>query len=318
MEICGKQYREWLTVIYHVFFLSSYYFCMLLTYLFSNWRHVILSQGVFECIMLLYICLVPESPRWLIAKSKTKEATEILETACKRNGRELLMVASKVQAQIARNEADKASQADRKYTVADLFKTPNLRFNTIGIWCCWFSVGMSYYGILQFTGQSSKNFYMNIAISTTMQIASTFISQPFLKYVGRRFTLLLSNGLCAIAMGITLFLPKDGQIVSYCNIIGLLSINMSWTVVYLYSTELFPTVVRSAGTGMASTISRVGGMLAPVIIMSKTASDLIPPAMFALIPLITTMIVFFMPETLNVPLPETLEDGELMKKSRQK
>lgn len=40
---------------------------------------------------------------------------------------------------------------------------------------------------------------------------------------------------------------------------------MAYPIVYVFSAELFPTVVRNAGMGASSCASRIGGMIAPYI-----------------------------------------------------
>ena len=41
---------------------------------------------------------------------------------------------------------------------------------------------------------------------------------------------------------------------------------VSFITVYIYSGELFPTVVRNTGVGTSSMLSRVGVMLSPVLV----------------------------------------------------
>lgn len=47
--------------------------------------------------------------------------------------------------------------------------------------------------------------------------------------------------------------------------IGKLGITSAFGVVYLYSCELFPTVLRNSAMGMFSTCGRIGAVLAPYI-----------------------------------------------------
>jgi hypothetical protein len=46
---------------------------------------------------------------------------------------------------------------------------------------------------------------------------------------------------------------------------GKMCIAAVFAVVYNYSAELFPTVVRQTGTGFASVCARIGSLLAPQI-----------------------------------------------------
>jgi MFS family permease len=47
--------------------------------------------------------------------------------------------------------------------------------------------------------------------------------------------------------------------------LGLVGMSVAFPTVYLYSAELFPTVVRNVGVGSSSMCARVGSMVAPYI-----------------------------------------------------
>lgn len=47
---------------------------------------------------------------------------------------------------------------------------------------------------------------------------------------------------------------------------GIVGMSVSFTTVYLFSGELFPTVVRNIGIGTSSMCARVGSMLAPFVV----------------------------------------------------
>ena len=47
--------------------------------------------------------------------------------------------------------------------------------------------------------------------------------------------------------------------------IGKIGASAGFSMVYQYSAELFPTVVRNAGMGSSSCMARIGGMIAPYV-----------------------------------------------------
>ena len=47
--------------------------------------------------------------------------------------------------------------------------------------------------------------------------------------------------------------------------VGKLGSSAGFILVYIYSSELFPTIVRSAGLGMSSAFARVGGIVASYV-----------------------------------------------------
>jgi hypothetical protein len=50
------------------------------------------------------------------------------------------------------------------------------------------------------------------------------------------------------------------------GMIGKFLISMTFAIAYLYTAELFPTIVRNVAVGTASTFARIGSMSAPYIV----------------------------------------------------
>ena len=47
--------------------------------------------------------------------------------------------------------------------------------------------------------------------------------------------------------------------------LGKMSITYSYALIYLYTPEVYPTVIRGIGLGAGAMMSRVGGVVAPLI-----------------------------------------------------
>ncbi|KAH3727337.1 hypothetical protein DPMN_053269 [Dreissena polymorpha] len=47
--------------------------------------------------------------------------------------------------------------------------------------------------------------------------------------------------------------------------VGKFGISAAFAIIYVWSAELFPTLVRSSGMGSSSMMARVGGMVCPYI-----------------------------------------------------
>lgn len=86
--------------------------------------------------------------------------------------------------------------------------------------------------------------------------------------------------------------------------------SVAFPCVYIYAAELFPTVVRNIGVGSASTIARVGSMMAPFVATLNSVSPCLPPVIFGVMPLAAGMLVFMLPETLHRELPDTIAEVE--------
>jgi OCT family organic cation transporter-like MFS transporter 4/5 len=79
---------------------------------------------------------------------------------------------------------------------------------------------------------------------------------------------------------------------------------------YLFTGELFPTTVRNAGVGTSVMFSRMGSMIAPMVITMQDISPSLPLIVLGVAALVETALILFLPETKGMPLPETIEDLE--------
>ena len=59
------------------------------------------------------------------------------------------------------------------------------------------------------------------------------------------------------------------------SVLGRFCANCSYTILYLFSAEIFPTVVRGVGVGYTLVISRIGTILAPYILLAGPLAPLV-------------------------------------------
>lgn len=83
---------------------------------------------------------------------------------------------------------------------------------------------------------------------------------------------------------------------------------MSLPALYLFTGELYPTVVRNAGVGTAVMSSRIGSMLAPLVISLHEVSTFLPLLVLAVLAVAEAVLVLPLPETQATLLLEKLED----------
>ncbi|CAB1320699.1 unnamed protein product [Coregonus sp. 'balchen'] len=114
-----------------------------------------------------------------------------------------------------------------------------------------------------------------------------------------------------VACLLTLTVPTDHpNLLTGLAMVGKFGITASFAVIYVYTAEIFPTVLRQTGIGVSSMFARVGGVLAPLINMLHTRSPSLPMLIFGSAPLLGAVLALALPETANRPLPDTVEDAE--------
>ncbi|KAG8237651.1 hypothetical protein J437_LFUL017560 [Ladona fulva] len=93
-------------------------------------------------------------------------------------------------------------------------------------------------------------------------------------------------------------------------VIGVISSSVTFSTLYLYSGELFPTVVRNSAMGIASMFARIGSMGAPFIATLGIYAEYYPPLIFGGLSMCGALLFLLLPETIGKQLPDTIEDGE--------
>lgn len=76
-------------------------------------------------------------------------------------------------------------------------------------------------------------------------------------------------------------------------------------LIFLYTAELFPTLIRNTALGFSSTASGIGSIGAPFII---GLGDIIPLIIMGCLAILGGLTGIFLPETLGLPLPSTIEE----------
>ncbi len=66
-----------------------------------------------------------------------------------------------------------------------------------------------------------------------------------------------------------------------CGVVGIFGIAGAYNLVYIYTLELFPTVVRNAALGLATQAAGIGAVIAPTIVALDHYNSAIPFGLFA-------------------------------------
>nr|XP_006825793.1 PREDICTED: solute carrier family 22 member 4-like [Saccoglossus kowalevskii] len=143
-----------------------------------------------------------------------------------------------------------------------------------------------------------------------VEIPGTLSCWVLLDKVGRRWLMCSYMVLGGIALIISV--PPDNINVSAtCAMIGKFFMSGSWTIIYIFSAEIYPTTVRNAGMGVSSTWARVGSIISPYIMLLSDIWDPMPYLIMGITSIIAGLFALLLPETSHKDLPETLAEGEL-------
>lgn len=77
-------------------------------------------------------------------------------------------------------------------------------------------------------------------------------------------------------------------------------------MVYLMTTEIFPTIFRATAFGIVNFFARIGGIIVPYVNETAKESYML---IFAILSLIAAFLCILLPETRGSPLQDNLEDA---------
>ncbi|KAJ5948974.1 hypothetical protein N7454_002281 [Penicillium verhagenii] len=252
-----------------------------------GWRYLVLSLGaitfaMFLCRFLLFTLY--ESPKFLVSRGRQDEAVAAVHGIAYKNKtttwltEEILndiggLAEDDPKQSLSYGEIIKRSlERFSMQQVAPLFATKRLAISTILIWFCWICIGLGYTlfnaFLPQYLSANSSTYvtYRNYAITAVCGIPGPLLAWVLVDnpYLGRKGTMAGST----LITGVLLFCftaSKDSNVQLVCSSLESFFQMAMYGVLYAYTPEIFPAPNRGTGTGIASCLNRIAGLMAPII-----------------------------------------------------
>ncbi|WP_104180185.1 MFS transporter [Arthrobacter sp. B0490] len=267
----------------------------------GEWRYAMLVM-VLPALLVFWVRRgVPESPLYLVQRGRQEEARTVIDDLVARTGGE-----------------------QRAWRLPDPEDTPRLslgsisgqltglwRYNwriTLTAWSLFLTILLVYYGALTWmpriliaSGYAQSVAFITTTFMTGVGFLGVVAAALLVERVGRKWLLAITgpgSAALLVAFALTLDLPA----VATAWLLGFgFVVQVAIPVLYTYVSELYPTELRGSGFGWASTVSRVGAGLVPLIFGSLLWPLLGLPLTFALTGALVLLAVLFMafnaPET---------------------
>ncbi|KAL3882126.1 hypothetical protein ACJMK2_028497 [Sinanodonta woodiana] len=316
MEFMGPSTRIWAGMVKNYFFALGQLAVGSISYAVRDWKYIELICGTSCAAYLLYWWIIPESPRWLVSKRRLEEAEAILHKAAKVN---------KVALPKILFDKDTLNTKVPEGKLWDIFSSRVLLLRTLVIFFNWMVVSMVFYGLSLNTGNLGGDFYLNFIISGLVEFPAVTLCILLLNRLGRKKlhcgSMLLGGFACLISMFTVQYGGDELQPLTVTlAMIGKLGSSAAFGIIYIFSAELYPTVVRNTSMGACSCCARIGGMVAPYVVdlgrlIGGDFRRGLPLLVFGGASVAAGVFSLFLPETLNSNLPETIEDGIQLGKS---
>ncbi|GIY27440.1 hypothetical protein CEXT_201112 [Caerostris extrusa] len=310
MEMVGPQHQTEVGIAIQLGWAVGYVTLVGVAWFFRHWFWLQLVISLSFLPFALFFSFIPESPRWLLTQGKTKKLEKLLIKAAAVNKRE---VSEDIKKMISlRNLSEK--EVKQTASMLEVLKVPEMRNRAFEMIYLWFLNAFLYYALSYNTNDLAGDPYLNFFVSGFIEFPSYALVFWGIKSWGRRPTLISCMAAGGMACAAILLVPSDTAWLSTTfAMVGKFCVTGSFGILYLYTTEVFPTSVRNATLGSCSMCARVGSILAPfvrdLVSMVKATHETVPNVLYAFLALSGSLVTLLLPETRGLDLPDTLQEA---------
>ncbi|XP_052436100.1 solute carrier family 22 member 7 isoform X1 [Carassius gibelio] len=312
VEWVSIEHRKLVGVIDSLAWTFAFMSFPMIAYFIRDWKWLTIAISLPTIISIITWWWIPESARWLIANGRVDKAYYYLRKCAVMNQKQEVIVSIKPEDLAKIIVTDRGN---RKYSYLDLVRTPKMRRLALLTGITWFAVATVAYGISFNISSFGLNMYLTQFVYGAIEIPAKLSIYYLLDKFGRRITQAGSLLFAGISLMINIFIPKDKSVVrTVIAVLGKGCSATSFGTVILYSSELYPTVVRQNGMGYTSFVARLGVSVAPLILQSDDVWSYFSQVILSSLGLSAAFVAYLLPETRGRCLPETIEDIEGIRK----
>jgi putative MFS transporter len=220
-----------------------------------SWRYLFLAASFPALLAFVVRRSLPESPYFLVRHGRSREAAEVLSEITGRP--------------VEPGELTAPPEEPRSSMRELLAKRLRSRTTTTGL--VWVALNISYYGLflwLPFVLQAEKDFTINVyallALSALSQFPGYAAAIWLVDRIGRKPTLaafLFLGGVSAYAFAVA---DTKSVFITALFFTGFFNLG-AWGAVYPYTSETFPTRLRSSAFGLMEGVGKAAAIAGPYI-----------------------------------------------------
>uniref|UniRef100_UPI00398E7F30 putative transporter SVOPL n=1 Tax=Pristiophorus japonicus TaxID=55135 RepID=UPI00398E7F30 len=283
-EFMPSKYRGRILPLGQIFWLIGSTIEILLAYLIVptlGWRWLVRISTIPSIILLVVFKCIPESARYSVSVGSTQTAMKTLNYIAKMN-RSCLPQGSLTDI-----------QTEQTGKILDMVDS-EYRRTTLQSWFIWLGTAFAYYGLVLTSSELLENNavcksmgvieakdvrnsleschcktfesadYQTMVISTLGELLFVPFSPFIIETLGRRRSLALTMGTSGIFFLFLNICSSRAVLTTLLFILRAL-VSANFTIIYIYTAEVYPTNIRSLGLGSCSSMARIGAMIAPFI-----------------------------------------------------
>ena len=282
-----------------------------------DWKTLQLVAYLPWAVLLGLWFIIPESPRWLIAVGRYEEAITVVNKAAKVNNRTVPKELLDLTLACEKNDAQKLEPLNEdKPSFKDLFMPRSMALRTLNMFYQWFAVTMCYYGLTFASTSLGGDPHTNYLLGVCIEIPAYIFCILVMDCWGRRPILSFCQAIAGISCIIAglLFdeIEENKNLIPaqiFFSLVGKFMASANFAIIYVYTAELYPTIIRNSAIGSCSCIARLGAILALVLQLLSAYYLPAPMLILGVVALVAGIMALYFPETVGNKLPETMEEA---------
>lgn len=357
VELLGNRYRGAVIIIVYTGWAFGVMIMPWITGYYQNYRHVMLFTVAFHALTGLWLMTIHESPRWLLTNGRIEEAREEMRRVVLWQSNFLSIIPFRRYLRLDQYtrldevdwkfdrlkpkymmiaERNKAQRMQEKLgasrlklcclsflggldKVGQLFKSFELIKTTMTLIWTTFNSELMYMFFIMINsdiGNLELNYLIGGIMETVASVLSIFMIAAMRRKVSLTFTLTTIACLC-LALAFTHQLPSVSPWILNSTKLAISTLS---SLIYVTTTEIFPTNVRQTGFGLTGTIGSLGAVVAPF--MRTELNSMIGLTNVMVILFLLTMsaaltIPFLLRETKGVEIPDDEGDIETVSETNE-
>ncbi|KAJ8348036.1 hypothetical protein SKAU_G00266250 [Synaphobranchus kaupii] len=207
------------------------------------------------------------------------------------------------------------AEALHHHNICDLLKSINILWITIMLSFVWTTISIGYYALSLNTSNLHGDPFLNCFFSAAVEALAYILSWPLFRSCPRRLCLFAMLFLGGAVLLLTQLIPRNLSSVSTAlEMMGKFMFSVAFTIVFAFTAELYPTVLRNTAMGICSMASRLGNISAPYFIYLGTYYKSLPYILMGSLSVFGGLLSLLLPETYGMPLPETINQMQTIQR----
>ncbi|XP_041980416.1 solute carrier family 22 member 16-like [Aricia agestis] len=317
VELVSSKQRVAISAACSTTFVTGVVLLSLLAWAVDNWRTYIIVLYTPALIVTIYVWFMKESARWLISKGKTADAIKTLRGAAKINN----MDHTKLELRALGNPLVKSEENEDKVERSEFSKAIRSSIIWKRLLMCsylWLTCSLVYYGFSINAVSLSSNKYLSFILVALVEIPAYVVVVVVLNKYGRKRVMMVNYFVCAVTSFLFAFLPRCDYYSIPLYLVGKWCVTLTYSSVYIYVSEVFPTSMRQTLISFCSTAGKIGSLIAPLTPLLSLYHKSMPTVLFGSLCFVASCLTVLLPETRNTRLPDTIEEAEEISRNNGK